>query len=135
MWNHPAAVVRRAFVLVLLSSGAVAQSSTVKPSEPENDQVLFNNACRTCHTVKKGDHRLGPSLHAIIGSKAGSTEYNNYSSALKNSDLVWTKDTLDRFIANPDQVVPGNNMKPYTGLTSAQDRAAIIAYLEKTSGK
>ena len=45
-------------------------------------------------------------------------------------DFVWDKDKLDSFIAKPDEVVPGNNMKPYGGLTSAEDRAKVIAFLE-----
>jgi cytochrome c len=50
---------------------------------------------------------------------------------MKKADLVWDKNNLDRFIANPDQVVPGNNMKPYGGIASAEERAKIIEYLEK----
>ena len=42
---------------------------------------------------------------------------------MKGADFVWDKEKLDRFIAKPDEVVPGNNMKPYGGLTSAEDRA------------
>jgi cytochrome c len=42
--------------------------------------------------------------------------------------------TLDRFISNPDHVVPGNNMKPYSGLASAEERAKIIAFLEANGG-
>jgi hypothetical protein len=37
---------------------------------------------------------------------------------------------LSRFIANPDEIVPGNNMKPYGGLASADDRAKVIAFLQ-----
>ena len=40
------------------------------------------------------------------------------------------KEKLDRFIAKPDEVVPGNNMKPYGGLTSPEDRARVIVFLE-----
>ena len=93
-------------------------------------QILFNNACRTCHTVKDGDNRLGPNLHALIGRKAGSLKNYGYSESMAKSGVTWDKATLDRFIANPDAVVSGNNMKPYGGLSSAQDRAKIIAYLE-----
>ncbi len=32
----------------------------------------------------------------------------------------------------PDEVVPGNNMKPYGGLTSAEDRAKVIVFLERS---
>ena len=53
---------------------------------------------------------------------------------MKGADLTWDKATLDRFIANPDQVVSGHNMKPYGGLASAEERAKIIAYLEASGG-
>jgi cytochrome c len=97
-------------------------------------QLAFNNVCRTCHTLKEGDNRLGPSLHKIIGRKAGSLPNYSYSNAMKGADLVWDRATLDRFISNPDQVVPGNNMKPYGGLASAEERAKIIAFLEANEG-
>ena len=35
-------------------------------------KTAFNNHCRTCHSVKQGDHRLGPSLYGVYGSEAGS---------------------------------------------------------------
>ena len=53
---------------------------------------------------------------------------------MKGADLVWDKATLDRFIADPDQVVSGNNMKPYGGLSSAEERAKIVAYLDANGG-
>jgi len=96
----------------------------------DDGQLAFNNVCRTCHTVKEGDNRLGPNLHGVIGRKAGSLPNYPYSSALKGADLVWDRATLDRFIANPDQVVAGNAMKPYGGLASPEERAKIIAFLE-----
>jgi cytochrome c len=97
-------------------------------------QLTFNNVCRTCHTLKEGDNRLGPNLHNIIGRKAGSVPNYNYSSAMKDAELTWDRATLDRFIANPDQVVRGNKMKPYGGLTSAEERAKIIAFLQANGG-
>jgi hypothetical protein len=51
--------------------------------------------------------RLGPNLHNIIGRKAGSVPNYGYSSAMKGADFVWDKEKLDRFIAKPDEVVPG----------------------------
>ena len=48
--------------------------------------------------------------------------------------LVWDRATLDRFISNPDQVIPGNSMKPYSGLSSAEERAKIITFLEANGG-
>jgi cytochrome c len=92
-------------------------------------QLIFNNACRTCHTIREGDNRLGPNLYKIVGRKAGSLQNYGYSSAMKGADFVWDEAKLDRFIANPEQTVPGNNMKPFSGLASADDRDKVIAFL------
>jgi cytochrome c len=96
----------------------------------EDNQMAFNNACRTCHSFKEGDNRLGPSLHGIVGRKSGTLEGFAFSSAMKSADIVWDEQTLDKFIANPDQVVSGNGMKPYTGISDAKQRGDIIAYLK-----
>jgi cytochrome c len=116
--------------LMLLGFPAVSQESARKGADIESGQLTFNNACRTCHTIKEGDNRLGPNLHNIIGRKAGSLPNYGYSSAMKNADFLWDKEKLDRFIAKPDEIVPGNEMKPYGGLTSAEDRAKVIVFLE-----
>jgi cytochrome c len=92
-------------------------------------QLTFNNACRTCHSVKEGDNRLGPNLYNIVGRKAGSLPAYQYSAAMKDAGIVWDKESLDRFISNPDAVVPGNKMKPYGGLASADARTKVIAFL------
>lgn len=97
-------------------------------------QTLFNNACRTCHSVKAGDNRLGPSLAGIVGKKAGAQEGFNYSPVLKDGAITWDEKTLDGFIADPEAVAPGNTMKPYTGMTAAEDRAQIISFLKSGGG-
>ena len=72
--------------------------------------------------VREGDNRLGPNLYKIVGRKAGSLPDYAFSNAMKEAGFVWDEEKLDRFIANPDEVVPGNNMKPYGGLSSSDDR-------------
>jgi cytochrome c len=119
--------------LTLLGFPAGPQEPARKGADTESGQLTFNNACRTCHTTKEGDNRLGPNLHNVIGRKAGSLPNYGYSSAMKDADFVWDKEKLDRFTAKPDEVVPGNNMKPYGGLTSAEDRAKVIAFLESVT--
>ena len=119
--------------VMAISADALGQDAAPK-SAAADSQLTFNNVCRPCHTLKEGDNRLGPNLHNVIGRKAGSVPEYSYSSAMKDADLIWDRETLDRFIANPDQVVPGNKMKPYGGLTSAEERAKIIAFLEANSG-
>ena len=99
---------------------ALAQAPEGK--EGDSGQQAFKNACRTCHLVREGDNRLGPNLYKIVGRKAGSLPDYAFSSAMKEADFVWDEEMLDHFIAKPDEVVPGNNMKPYGGLASSDDR-------------
>ena len=99
---------------VLSSPSALPQAS--QGTEGVSGQQAFNNACRTCHIVREGDNRLGPNLHKIVGRKAGSLPDYAFSSAMKEAGFIWDEEKLDRFIANPDEVVPGNSMKPYGGL-------------------
>src|SRR5262245_52934387 len=126
------ATMKPAMVLLLLAAAlplGAAPAIAQDKGDPDAGQLLFNNACRTCHTLREGDNRLGPNLHGIVGRKAGELTNYGYSGSMKNSGLVWDKATLDRFIADPDRVVPGHNMKPYGGMASAEDRATIIGYL------
>jgi cytochrome c len=118
---------------ILSSHSALSQQPASQGKEAASDQQAFNNACRTCHTIKEGDNRQGPNLHRIMGRKAGSLPDYNYSSAMKGADFAWDEQKLERFVASPDEVVPGNNMKPYSGLASADDRTKIIAYLRSAS--
>jgi cytochrome c len=126
---------KRVHVIAALSGMACMLSSPSALSqgtEATSEQQAFNNACRTCHMAKEGDNRLGPNLYKVVGRKAGSLPGYNYSSAMKEADFVWDEDKLDRFIANPDEVIPGNNMKPYGGLASRDERAKIIAFLAQS---
>lgn len=117
---------------------AFAALASAPGSAEEDLQLAYNNRCRECHSVQKGDNRLGPSLYAIVGRKAGTVEgYRGYSPALHNSSIVWTEDMLDKWIADPNAVASGNSMSPpYGGIADAGERAKIIAYLksEKAGG-
>jgi cytochrome c len=88
--------------------------------------------CAACHRLEAGINNVGPSLHGIFARKAGEIAEFRYSPAIKRSGIVWTPETLDKFIADPQAMVPANRM-PYAGMASADDRADLIAYLLKAS--
>jgi cytochrome c len=97
-------------------------------------EITFNDHCRECHSFLKDDNRLGPSLYGVIGRKAGSLEGFAYSESLKDSGVTWDEPTLDKWIANPGAVIPGNQMSPpYGGVADAAIRKRIIAYLKTIS--
>jgi cytochrome c len=115
------------FVAVALALSAMADAAFAEDSA---GQQAFNNNCRTCHSWKEGDNRLGPSLHGVYGRKAGSLQGYNYSQSMKSAKITWDDATLDKFISNPDSVVPNNNMKPFTGVGDAATRGKIIEFLK-----
>jgi cytochrome c len=88
--------------------------------------------CAACHRLEAGVNNVGPSLHGIFTRKAGELADFRYSSAMKRSGIVWTPETLNTFISDPQAMVPANRM-PYAGMANAGDRADLIAYLSKAS--
>jgi cytochrome c len=118
---------------ILLAGSAVAFSlafSGAVLAADEAGKSAFNNNCRTCHSWKKDDNRLGPNLHGIVGRKAGAAEGFGYSESLKKSGITWDESSLDKFIANPNGLIPNNNMKPFTGIADAGTRQQIIDFLK-----
>jgi cytochrome c len=88
--------------------------------------------CAACHRLDAGVNNIGPSLHGVFARKAAELPDFRYSPALKRSGIVWTPETLDAFLTNPQALVPGNRM-PYAGMADAGNRADLIAYLLKAS--
>ena len=89
-------------------------------------------ACRTCHVFDEGVNRVGPSLHKIVGRKAGSVAGFSYSDANKNSGITWTPDVLFDYLKDPKAYVPGTKMA-FPGVKDDQKRADLVAYLEAQS--
>jgi cytochrome c len=89
--------------------------------------------CIACHSTAPGEHLTGPSLAQVWNRKAASAEgFERYSAALKKSGLVWNKATLEKWLANPDVLVPGTSMT-FPGIKDAKQRDDVIAYLRATS--
>jgi cytochrome c len=91
---------------------------------------LYESRCTGCHSLDQD--RVGPRHRGLIGRKAGAVAGFEYSSALRASRIVWSAPTLDRWLANPERLIPGQRMN--YSVSEAADRAALIAYLEGESG-
>jgi cytochrome c2 len=52
---------------------------------------------------------------------------------LQNSRITWTGETLDKWLTDPDKLVPNNDMS--FSVPNSEERSAIIAYLKETSKK
>ncbi len=115
---------------------APAPESEVAATGPDPALIAQGEAvfrqCRSCHMVGEGArHGTGPLLNGILGRKAGTLSGFRYSPQLVaagEGGLIWTEETLDAFLENPSAYIPRNRMA-FRGLRSAEDRAAVIAYL------
>lgn len=92
-------------------------------------------ACAACHSVEVNRNMTGPSLADIWNRKAGSlSSFPRYSDAMKSSDVVWNEKTLDGYLENPAQFMPGNHMT-FPGVPDEKTRKSIIAFLKQTGDK
>ena len=125
------------------ATGPLGQASDSVPGESANaaqaapdpvamrrGRILFLQ-CTACHSLKEGEaHKVGPNLHRVIGAPAAHKPGYVYTDSLKESGIVWSRENLSRFLADPFDVVPGTAMA-FVGIQRGADRAALIAYLEQ----
>ena len=109
----------------LLGGPALAQAGGPPAGDPARGQRVYESKCGACHSPDVD--RTGPHHAGVVGRRAGSLPGFEYSAALKASRIVWTAQTLDRWLTNPEAVVPGQEMGFQLG--DAEQRADVIAYL------
>lgn len=106
---------------------AVAPSRAQDAAAGEKDAMV----CRACHQIGPGaKNGVGPVLNGVVGRKAGTYPGFDYSSANKDSGIVWTPEELNKYLTNPQGVVPHTKMI-FPGLKDEQKRKDVIAHLEQ----
>ncbi len=117
-----------AAIVALGVLGAIAAGGTARAADAAAGKQVFQSQCAICHSDQAGQNKIGPSLSGVVGRRTGSEAGYDYSVANKNANLVWTPDVLDKYLDDPQKVVPGTKM-PYAGLKNATKRANLIAFL------
>jgi cytochrome c len=117
-------------VLVLLST----ETALAVTGDAVRGERAFQR-CFSCHSVDPYEtaNLQGPTLYRVMGRAAAAVPGFDYSDAMKAkaaAGLVWDSETLDRYIGDPEEVVPGTRMS-VPPLRDALERADIIAYLAR----
>jgi len=87
------------------------------------------NKCRACHTITPdGMNMTGPHLYGVFGRHSATAKGYTYSDAMMKHNVTWDFNTLDVYLAAPQQVVKGTKMG-FMGIPNEADRRNLIAYL------
>jgi cytochrome c len=118
---------RTAIFAAAMTAGMIIAISSVRaaPSAAHGEELY--QSCQDCHSLDSND--VGPKHRGVFGRKAGSVPDYSYSAALKGSGITWNEDTLDKWLTDPQKLVPGSKM--FFHLDAAQDRADVIEYLKE----
>ncbi len=121
---------------VVLGAFIVSLPTLASATDTQKGKNLFVR-CLACHKVGAGArHGVGPHLNEVFGRKAGTiADYRGFSSAMKaagKKGLVWTNETLDKYIENPRKMIPRTRMT-FLGMRNKSDRAALLLYLQEFS--
>ena len=129
-------VIRRWNALTGDPVGSVALSGVDDPLAAyagDHGAEVFR-ACVACHTLNaNAGSRAGPTLAGLFGRRIASLPGYNYSAPLKKLDIVWTPETVAKlFELGPATYTPGTKM-PEQRINSAEDREALVRFLEKAT--
>jgi cytochrome c len=118
-------------LFALLTVASCAQLSMQAEGNAARGQQLFESRCTGCHAMN--ENRAGPKLKGVYGRTSGTAEGFSYSAAIKKAAIVWDERSLDKWLTDPDEFIPGNAME--FSLPKAQERKDVIAYLKKSSAR
>ena len=118
---------------LLVGGAAILAGLSPLRADPARGERVFQR-CFACHSVAAGADKLpGPNLRGVIGRRAGTLRGFRFSPALVAAGargLVWTREILDAYLADPERFIPGTEMG-LPGLRESDDRRDVIDFLER----
>lgn len=112
--------------LLALTGGLLSAQAAHAAGDPERGASLYQTRCAACHAPDFNG--VGPAHRGVFGRQAGTASGFGYSPALRASGVRWTAQTLDRWLTDPEAMVPGQRMGIH--VDDPRDRADLIAFLQ-----
>lgn len=95
------------------------------PPDTAAGRRLFAERCAACHAANRNG--VGPALAGVGGRTAGRAPGFAYSPALAHAGFAWNAARLERWLADPQGLVPGAAMR--VSVPEAAARRDLAAYL------
>lgn len=111
-------------------------SVPLKPGDPVRGRQAFLERCAGCHTIGaeiKGG-QIGPDLSGVFGAVAGRKPGFDYSPNMAASAHKWDAASLDRFLFDPNALIPATRMAA-PPLIDMELRRNIIEFLKQQSAE
>ena len=110
---------------------AAAAALAAQPA-PNRGAQIYRRVCFGCHALEPGRNTpAGPTLHGLAGRPIAASPGFNYSPAFRRfaaRERRWTRALLERFLADPERLVPGTEMS--LPPLSLAERRAVSAWLQ-----
>ena len=120
-------VAMRAWLLALVL--AAASGLAAADASLDAGRKIFVQRCQTCHGgTGPADSPIGPDLRGIVGKKAGSEASGLHSRAALESDIVWSRESLRRFLSAPAKELPGTLMP--ASITDPKELDELLDFLQ-----
>jgi cytochrome c len=126
-WNAKLSKADVQALSMLGKSASGSEAALAGDGDAVRGKAVFEKRCTGCHAMDVD--REGPRLAGVYGRKAGGVAGFTYSAGLKNSDVTWNDATLEKWLSDPDLMVPDNNMS--FSVPKAEERRDLIAYLKQ----
>ena len=114
---------------LLVLAAALQCASAHADDFGEAGRRIFASRCQTCHGLTgPADTATGPDLRGIFGRKAGTGDSGAHSRAAIESDTVWTRSSLRRYLSEPGREMPGTLMP--VQITDGRQLDDLLNFLE-----
>ena len=107
-------------ICAVLVAGLCAWAPAAQAASDLEKGKRIMRRCATCHSLEAGKSRLGPTLHKVIGRKAGTAPNYRYSQSYVDAGekgLVWTEQNITDYLEDPLRF-----MRDYLGDPKAASR-------------
>lgn len=121
--------------LALILTGGLFSTGAAAAGDAQAGGKLFTKTCGGCHSIgENARNGFGPQLNGVIGRLAGASAGYQYSDAMKNSGVMWTREKLAAYIEAPKKVVSGTRMI-FWGISDPEKIDNLLAYIETFQGQ